>query len=256
MADFRILKAFNATDLRAYAGAKARIGRHALPHFSGDSMPERVVRALARARALPIKEVAEAFEFFAIVRRHLRRAPCLADLCCGHGLAGLLFAIFERQTEEVVLWDKRRPPNFEPVLDACTEVAPWIQSKVRYVEAPLERIVGSLPAGTATLSVHACGKLTDRALEVGVRLGGPLAAMPCCRDHTHSAAPPGLREALGEDVAYDVARTYRLEEQGYQVRWREIAEEITPMNRVLIGVPRTGTGAAASGRLKALKEQR
>ncbi|MEM9408868.1 MAG: hypothetical protein AAGA81_22750, partial [Acidobacteriota bacterium] len=58
------------------------------------------------------------------------------------------------------------------------------------------------------------------------------------RAHAHNPAPVGLRQALGDDVAYDVHRTYALENQGYQVRWREIPEEITPMNRVLIAVPR------------------
>ena len=61
--------------------------------------------------------------------------------------------------------------------------------------------------------------------------------MPCCRANALSGAPEGLRQALGEDVAYDVHRTYRMENAGYRVRWREIPEAITPMNRVLIAVP-------------------
>ncbi len=35
-----------------------------------------------------------------------------------------------------------------------------------------------------------------------------------------------------------------LEERGYQVRWRTIPEAITPMNRVLIGVPRKARDGA------------
>jgi len=238
MTNFRILRAFNDERLRGYANAKARVGRNALPFFPGDTLPERLVRALAEERALPVKEMVEAFEFFAVVRRYLGRAPALVDLCAGHGLAGLLFAVFERRVDDVVLWDRRRPPSFEPVRRACARVAPWIEDKVRYVEDDLDRAATSLSTGTAAISVHACGRLTDRCLAIGARLGGPVAAMPCCRDHTLNPAPEGLRQALGEDVAYDVERTYALERAGHRVRWREIPEAVTPMNRVLIAVPR------------------
>ena len=237
-ARFRILRAFNDASLRDYANAKARVGKNAVPYFQGDTLPERLVRALAAERALSVKEMVEAFEFFAVTRRYLRRAPVLIDLCSGHGLAGLLFGIFERGVGAVVLQDRRRPPNFEPVWRACTSLAPWLEDKVRYVERDLAHAADDLPPGSAAISVHACGRLTDRCLEIGARLGGPLAAMPCCRDHTLNPAPEGLRQALGEDVAYDVERTYTLERQGYRVRWREVPEAITPMNRVLIAVPR------------------
>ncbi len=249
MTDFRLLRVFNRPSLRAYAGSKTRIGRNALPHFPGDSLAERVVRELARERALPIKEVAEAFEFFAVVRKHLRRTPRILDLCSGHGLAGILFAIFERRTEEVLLCDQHRPLHADHVWRACLAVAPWIEDKVRYVEGKLARTRDSFPRDAAVLGVHACGKLTDTCIEIALELGGPLAVMPCCRSNAVNRAPQGLRQALGEDVAYDVHRTYAIENAGYRVRWREIPAVITPMNRVLIGVPRPAA-AALSGRPK------
>ena len=45
-----------------------------------------------------MKELVEAFEFFAAVRKDLR-ARSLADLCAGHGLVGVLFALHERRLE-------------------------------------------------------------------------------------------------------------------------------------------------------------
>ena len=100
------------------------------------------------------------------------------------------------------------------------------------------------------LGVHACGTLTDTCLEIATELGGPVAVMPCCRAHAKSPAPMGLRAALGEDVAYDVDRTYALEARGYGVRWREIPAAITPMNRVLIGVPGGGRSSLAKSRVR------
>lgn len=240
MTAFRLLRVFNEGELRAYAGSKARIGRNTTPYFQGDTLADRLVRELAQERALPIKEVVEAFEFFAVVRKYLRRTPTIVDLCSGHGLAGILFAVFERRTEEVVLCDRRRPPNFDLVWRACLEVAPWIEAKVRYVEGPLDQTRKSLAPGSAVLGVHACGTLTDACLDIARELGGPVAVMPCCRANAKNVAPEGLRQALGEDVAYDVERTYSLERNGYRVRWREIPAAVTPMNRVLIAVRRQG----------------
>jgi hypothetical protein len=240
MTAFRLLRAFNDDALRDYAGVKARIGRNTLPYFAGDTLAERLVRELAHERALPIKEVVEAFEFFAVVRKYLARAPTVADLCSGHGLAGLLFAVFERRTDRVLSCDKRRPACYEKVRRACARAAPWIEGKVHYLEGELSRTRASLPAGSAVVGLHACGTLTDTCIEIGLETGGPFAVMPCCRAKARNTAPAGLRQALGEDVAYDVDRTYTIERRGHRVRWREIPESVTPMNRVLIAVPRTG----------------
>jgi len=237
MTDFRILRAFNDEHLRPFAGAKTRIGPRFAEHFAGDTLVERLVRALADERALPQKEVVEAFEFFGVVRKYLRRAPNVVDLCSGHGLAGLLFAVFERRTERVLLCDKRRPNCFDQVLRACMQVAPWIESKVTYLEGALARTRPDLPRESAVLGVHACGTLTDTCLAIALELGGPVAVLPCCRAKARSTAPEGLRQALGEDVAYDVDRTYHMERNGYRVRWREIPAAVTPMNRVLIALP-------------------
>lgn len=234
---FRILRVFNDEAVRGYANARAKIGRNALPYFESDSLADRIVRELAHERALPLKEVTEAFEFFAVTRRFIERTPVVVDLCSGHGLAGILFAAYSRETTEVLLCDRRQPQAFDSVLRACIKAAPWVAEKVRYVEGNLDTTRHELPAGAAVLGVHACGTMTDTCIEIAHELGGPLAVMPCCRANASSGAPSGLRHALGEDVAYDVDRTYAMERKGYRVRWRDIPAEITPMNRVLIAVP-------------------
>jgi len=237
MAAFRFLRALNAPGLSTYAGSKTRVGRNTAQYFEGATLTDRLVRELCADRALPIKELVEACEFFAVTRKYLR-SETVVDLCAGHGLAGILFAVFQRETTQVLLCDRRRPASFEVVLAAVTRAAPWIEDQVRYLDGPIERSQSKLPQGAAVIGVHACGKLTDQCLDIACDLGGPVAVLPCCRDHNLSAAPPALAEALGGDVAYDVHRTYTLEDRGYRVRWREISSAITPMNRVLIGVPR------------------
>lgn len=231
----RFLREFDGPELRHLVRSRSKGGRPCRAHFEGPGLRDRLVRALLEAQALPVKELIEAFEFFAVVRKHLK-TPRILDLCAGHGLAGLLFAVFERRVEEVVLFDAVRPPSFDAVREAVGRAAPWAADKARYVEGSLKRPPAELTGG-AVLAVHACGALTDRCLDLAIDGRLPVAAMPCCRSHARNSAPKALRLALGEDVARDVDRTYRLEAAGYFVRWREISSRVTPENRVLIGIP-------------------
>lgn len=212
---------------------------------SRDPLVTRIVEALGKRRAINVKEVLESFETFARIRRRVR-APSVADLCCGHGLTGLLFAAIERRVERVTLLDRGAPPKAGLVLEAIVEAAPWAADKVRWVEAPIERAAEHLDPHTSIVAVHACGVRTDRAIDAACAIeSDALALMPCCYKHTAKRAPRGLRDALGPELATDVARTYRLEAAGYDVEWATIPEAITPMNRVLVALKR---GRAAPSR--------
>lgn len=192
-----------------------------------------VARALAERRAINIKELLESFETVARVRRRLR-SKRIADLCAGHGLAGLAMAALDREIEEVVLLDRRKPPKAALVVEAVCEAAPWVEGKVRWIEDKVARAAEHLAPRTSVLAIHACGVRTDRAIEAACAVGGDVAVVPCCYRQTALDAPVGLRDALGAELATDVHRTYQLEGRGYRVRWSAIPEAITPMNRVLI----------------------
>ena len=235
---FRFLPQFNALE-GAPVASRNPVDERALEAFPSDSMPDRFARELARRRAVPLKELFESFEFFDRVRRHVR-APLVADVCGGHGLTGVLFALFERRVEQVVVIDRRRPASFERVLEAAASVGPWVPSKVTYRAARLEAAGQELGAGVSIVAVHACGQRTDAALDLALARRTPLAVMPCCYDDSASPAPPALTRHLGGALAHDIDRTYRLERAGYRVRWDVIPSAITPMSRVLIGTPATG----------------
>jgi hypothetical protein len=236
MPHFRLLKALESPEGGPRAGHTGTVGERSLRWFPGDGLAPRFARALARRRAVPMKELVEAFEFFAAVRKDLR-ATRLADLCAGHGLVGALFALHERRLERVHLVDRRTPPSRAAVLEAAAEVGPWTREKLVSHEERLEAMPGRLPAGTAVVAVHACGLRTDRCLDLALELAGPVALMPCCHSHRRCASSPALAGALGHELAIDVERTYRMEASGLRVRWTEIPVEITPRNRVLVGRP-------------------
>lgn len=227
---FKAFRQLNSDRPSLDLGSRSKPGPWIDEWFAGDGLPDRVLRSLLRHRAVPFKEILESFEFFERVRRRVR-APVVADLCCGHGLGGALWALFDRRVERVFLVDVRRPPSVDRVWAALDEVAPWVTPKLTFIEARIGQ--QDLPAGTAVIGLHACGVQTDRVLEVARETGGPVAVMPCC--YPTSRAPRALKGPLGVELSIDVDRTYRLESWGYSVGWSAIPEVITPMNRVLIG---------------------
>ncbi len=234
---FLAYRQFNDPHRRSLARSSHRLDQGGMHLFPGDGLADRLARSLAEAGAIRLKELLESFEFFERTRRALR-APELADLCCGHGLVGLLFAAFEREVVRVHLVDKRRPKLFDPVFAAVARVAPWIEAKVVYHECKLRELERLLPPGTALTGVHACGVRSDYCLDAALALGGNLALMPCCYTPKASQSPPALNQALGLELATDVARTYRLEAAGYQTHWSAIPAEITPMNRIITATQR------------------
>lgn len=232
---FRFLKQFNDAAFVKKASCRDKLRESDTRWFPGDLLSAVFAREMCTRRAMPFKEVLESFEFYACVRNRIKSAV-VADLCCGHGLVGVLFAMFERGVERVVLLDRERPPSFDLIVEAAQEVAPWVAEKLTYIETPLKRAMQHLEPETAIFGVHACGKRTDTCIDHAIELGGSIALLPCCRRHRFHPSPPCLKQVLGPDVAIDVDRTYRLHNAGYRVRWDQISPLITKHSRVLIGV--------------------
>jgi hypothetical protein len=245
-APFRAFRRLNDPALSEHTSSRGRVDRRALAALQGDRLEDKLLRALVERRALPAKEVWESFEVAARARSAMRR-KAVVDLCCGHGLAGLLLAAFERTIEQLWLVDERRPGNHDRVAEAVAEVAPWVAAKVHWLEAPLKRALPLLPAGAGILAVHACGVRSDRAVDAAISGGGPLVMVPCCYEGTAQSAPSALRESLGVVDAADIDRTYRLERAGFSVRWSSLPRAVTPMNRVILALPAAAAEATDVG---------
>lgn len=235
-ASFRLLKQFNDPARVAGVDRRRRVGPDDAADFAGDGLADRFARELCLHRATVFREIVEAFEFFALVRKHAR-APVVADLCGGHGLVAALFAIFEPEVLRALVLDRRRPDSFDRVVAAAAVTAPWTAGRIEYVEAQLRNASARLPPTAGLVAVHACGQKSDRVLDLAIATRMPVAVMPCCHPVGTSPAPPALKRALGA-VAVDVDRTYRLEAAGFHVRWSAVSPAITRMNRVLLARPR------------------
>ena len=215
------------------------------------------------------KEVAESVEFYLrSAKRLLGAAKRLAksssesmdgdacvivqDLCCGHGLTGMLFAACNPQRSSkspivtVALVDRFEPPSHRQLKDTIAEVCPWIRGEdsIRYVPSTLDAYFqesesnkgndGSTCA-SVIISTHACGSLTDDVLQYAIDSeSAAVAVMPCCYTGTDKGTPYGIRRALGVSMAADVRRSFFLQEYGYHVDWATIPMEVTPMNRIIV----------------------
>ncbi len=237
---FKGLRQFNSDEGRRLAGRRDRMIPFWNDWFAGEGLPDRFARALADRSAIDVKEYTESFEFFTRVRKGIRE-PTVVDLCCGHGLTGILFAMFERDVERVLLVDRNRPATHDRIMEAAVEVAPWVRSKVEFIEEKIQDFTP--PSDAGLLAVHACGSRTDYCLELAVTHSLPIAAMPCCHAlTTYGDRPTEFDESIGRALAMDIDRTYRLRGAGYDVLWKAIPLSITPMNRVILARPR---GASA-----------
>jgi hypothetical protein len=86
------------------------------------------------------------------------------------------------------------------------------------------------------VSCHACGALTDLVLSRASTARARVAVLPCCHDE-ETCDTGGLGGWLEASLAIDVVRAARLEASGYRVWTQTIPADITPKNRLLLGVP-------------------
>lgn len=243
---FSLLRSLNGApeQVRAYSG-----GSHVFPsrlveeYFSSGRLTDRFIRELVFGHVIKWKEILECFEFFDQTRKYLRRSS-MVDVCCGHGLVGILFALLEKEVEQVRLTDTRIPASLPRVLETAIGLGAWVEEKVQFSEAAIGDLSSQIPRGTAVLSVHGCGGLTDQAIELAMGVDGPVAVMPCCCHPRSPDAPEVLYRELGVKDGVDVHRTYRLNDAGYQVLWRYIPEDVTPMNRIILGAKRPESSGA------------
>ena len=236
---YKFFPQLNAVENKGWCKSGARFRpSYFEEYFKGDSLQNKLLKEIAYSNLLPVKEVLESFEYFAAVRRQIK-AEVMCDLCCGHGLVGLLFAIFEKKVSKVILVDRTEPESRQKLVKALSKVAPWIEDKIIQVEDKISTEPAWLEKDMSVISTHACGTLTDLCIDIAIKVNGNIAVMPCCYPEKKCPAPVSLQTNLGFETAFDIHRTYTLENAGWHVRWKSIPSSITPMNRIITGQRRS-----------------
>eukprot|EP00956_Cyclotella_meneghiniana_P021871 scaffold40516_cov93-Cyclotella_meneghiniana.AAC.1 len=242
------------------------------PSASTATILKAIIDHMARKDApVDVKEIAESSEFYLRTGKRLLGAArrvmknkknnqledniiqsniTILDLCCGHGLTGMLFVACNpprgKSSEHIkaVLLDQSKPKSHDILRDVISEVCPWVtKDTVYFVSSSLEHYLtnDAITRGTGSIviSTHACGSLTDNVLSYAIdENASAVAVMPCCYTGTDAGTPYGLRRMLGVSLSADVRRSFYLQNQGYHVDFASIPKVITPMNRIIVAEQR------------------
>jgi len=223
------------TPLTFSHSSRGRLTAYDLARFPGESLFDRVGRAVCEAGCLPRKELYESWEVARRARR-LFRGGRVVDACGGHGLLAHVMLLLDDSSPAALVVDTAIPPSAQAVQDALTGAWPRLKGRVSFVEAPFESI--GLTASDVVVSSHACGALTDRIIERALAAQSRLAVLPCCHD-TDTCDPGPLGGWLDPAQAIDAMRAVRLEGLGYRVWTQVIPASITPKNRLLLASPQS-----------------
>jgi len=188
---------------------------------------------VCEAGCLPRKELYEAWEVARRARR-LFRGGRVVDLGGGHGLLAHVMLILDDSSPAAVVVDKASPPCAEAVSAALVRAWPRLADRVSRVTADLDAVV--IHSDDVVVASHACGRLTDVAIEKAAASGARLAVLPCCHD-VAACDTAGLEGWMDEALAIDAVRAVRLRERGYRVWTQAIPGDITPKNRLLLAAP-------------------
>ena len=199
--------------------------------FSGNSLFDKIARAVCRAGTLPRKELYEAWEMAKRVRRRYRGGRII-DLACGHGLLAHIMLILDDSSKTAIAVDKKIPLNAGKLSNALITSWPRLKNRVIYKEVPFQEF--TILPDDIVVSAHACGSLTDLIIDKAIEQHARVAVLPCCHDLKESSTD-GLEGWMDKTLAVDTVRAVRLRSKGYQILTQKIPNDITPKNRLLMG---------------------
>ena len=206
---------------------------HDLDRFPGDSLFDRLARVVCEAGCLPRKELYETWEVARRVRRVFRGGR-VADLAGGHGLLAHALLLLDDSSPAAVVVDPLMPKSARTLQNLLVQAWPRLKGRIEYLPMAVEEV--SLDAADVVVSCHACGALTDLVLSRATTARARVAVLPCCHDE-ETCDMGGLGGWMESSLAIDVVRATRLEATGYRVWTQTIPADITPKNRLLLGVP-------------------
>jgi hypothetical protein len=214
--------------------SRSRLSPHDLHRFGGDTLFNRVARALCRAECVPRKELYEAWEVARRARRRFRGGRVL-DLACGHALVAQLMLLLDDSSPAALAVDAKLPASAFRVAECLSAAWPRLAGRVELRQARLGSVIAA--PDDVVVSCHACGRLTDDVLDTALAARARLVVLPCCQA-TAKCDLGGLSGWLDPALAIDVTRAGRLAAAGYEVHTQLIPAQITPKNRLLLGTPR------------------
>jgi hypothetical protein len=159
--------------------SRAKLNTTQLHLFEGDTLFDKVARAVCGAECLPRKELYESWEVARRVRRRMRGGR-VVDLACGHGLVAWLLLLLDDTSERALAVDKRIPESAAKIEAVMTRAWPRLAGRVERRATAIGAV--GLDASDVVVSAHACGTLTDEVIDAANRARARVAVLPCCHD--------------------------------------------------------------------------
>lgn len=153
---------------------RSRLTEKQIAVFPGNTLFDKIARAVCRAGNLPGKELFEAWEVARRVRRKFRGGR-VVDLACGHGLLAHIMLLLDDSSAEALAVDLDFTVNTKRLSQIIIDRWPHLENRIYYLNSRVEDI--DLNPDDIAVSVHACGRLmqedeasTIRTLEDSKRL--------------------------------------------------------------------------------------
>jgi hypothetical protein len=216
--------------------SKGRLTGRDLDRFAGNTLFDRLARAVCHAGCLPRKELYETWEMARRIRRRLRGGR-VVDLAAGHGLLAQVLLILDDSSPGALLVDTAPPQSAARLHGVLVDTWPRLAGRIVWASESLSS--ARLVPDDLVVSSHACGALTDLVLDRAITARARVAVLPCCHDLTGHQGR-SLSGWMEKSLAADVMRAVRLEQHGYRVWTQTIPALITPKNRLLLGEPLEG----------------
>ena len=219
--------------VRFSPSSRGRLTDRDLDRFPGQTLFDRIARAVCHAGCLPRKELFESWEAARRVRRLLRGGR-VVDLCGGHGLLAQILLLLDDSSPSALVADVVLPPSHAKVHAVLAAAWPRLEDRVAFVQADIDDV--DVGRDDLVVSIHACGALTDRVLARASSARARVAVVPCC--HDRDTCDTGRLDGwLDPAIAIDAIRAARLGQLNYRVWTQTIPIDITPQNRLLMGAP-------------------
>jgi hypothetical protein len=213
--------------------SRVKLTPRAAAHFPGETLFDRLGRAVCEADCLPRKELYESWELARRARRRFRGGR-VVDLACGHGLIAHLMLVLDDTSPTALAVDTRLPPSAAKVAELMVRAWPRLAGRVTLEPRAIDDVV--IEPGDLVVSAHACGALTDHVLTRAIDARARVVVLPCCHEKATCDAG-GVDGWMDAALAIDVTRAARLRAAGYVVHTQKIPETITPKNRLLLAEP-------------------
>ena len=213
--------------------SRVKLTPRATAHFPGDTLFNRIGRAMCEADCLPRKELYESWELARRARRRFRGGR-VVDLACGHGLIAHLMLLLDDTSKTAIAVDTKLPASAAKVAAVMVREWPRLAGRITLETRAIADV--ALEPGDLVVSAHACGALTDDVLTLAINARARVVVLPCCHEKA-TCDRGGVDGWMDAPLAIDVTRAARLRANGYTVHTQLIPEAITPKNRLLLAEP-------------------